>query len=171
MSDAQQHMLTHTQKIYLHTSCTYTATSPSKKETLLTSAISALTKDDDPTLVNSFARAHALYLRADARLDLLASSSSSSSSSSPTSTTPPTANTATPNNNNNNNILYGAVNDAKLSTQIHPTEGRAWRTLARVQEANGSIKEAMDAVEEWARLNPSFRTKAKREMERLVGLL
>jgi len=29
----------------------------------------------------------------------------------------------------------------------------------------------MDAVEEWARLNPSFRTKAKREMERLVGLL
>lgn len=135
------------------------ATSPSKKETLLTSAISAITKDDDPALVNSFAHAHALYLRADARLDLLASSSSTTQTTITTTTTP------------NNNILYGAVNDAKKSTRIHPTEGRAWQTLSRVQEANGNIQEAMDAVEEWARLNPSFGTKAKREMERLVGLL
>ena len=42
-------------------------TSPSKKEELLTAAIEALSEEEEG---KSFARAHALYLRADARLDL-----------------------------------------------------------------------------------------------------
>jgi len=41
-------------------------TSPSKKEKILTAAIEALSEEEG----KSFARAHALYLRADARLDL-----------------------------------------------------------------------------------------------------
>jgi len=48
-------------------SYTILVTSPSKKEELLTAAIEALSSEEEG---KSFARAHALYLRADARLDL-----------------------------------------------------------------------------------------------------
>jgi len=114
------------------------ATSPSKKESLLSSAVSAVTNDEDPTLVSSFAHAHALFLRADARLEL----------------NPPN--------------IDGAIADAKLASQISPSEGKAWRVLASAYEAGGNIKDAIAAIEEMARVDPAFSTKAKKECERLT---
>eukprot|EP00571_Detonula_confervacea_P012329 CAMPEP_0172300916 /NCGR_PEP_ID=MMETSP1058-20130122/2915_1 /TAXON_ID=83371 /ORGANISM="Detonula confervacea, Strain CCMP 353" /LENGTH=256 /DNA_ID=CAMNT_0013010863 /DNA_START=54 /DNA_END=824 /DNA_ORIENTATION=- len=116
------------------------ATSPTKKEKILSSAISALSKDEDPTLLNSFAHAHALYLRADARLEM-----------------------APPN-------IDGAIADAKLASEIAPTERKVWRVLASAEEVGGNIKEAIDAIREGARIDPSFSTKAKKEIERLANL-
>merc|ERR1712194_216663 len=112
-----------------------------KKEALLTSAISAVTDGEYETLLNSFAHAHALCLRADARLDL----------------SPPNKG--------------GAVADAKLSSQISPAERKVWRVLESAHEAEGNVQDAIEAVREMARVDPSFATKAKRECERLEGLL
>lgn len=117
------------------------ATSLSKKEKLLTSAISAVDKDEDPTLQNSFAHAHALSLRADVRLDM----------------TPPN--------------IDGAIADAKLASQKSPSERRIWRVLASALEAGGRIDEAIDAISELVRVDPSFSTKSKKEIKRLSGLL
>ena len=116
----------------------YTASSPSKKEELLNSAIEALSKDNDPILQNSFARAHALYLRADTRLE--------------------TSN------------IEGAVADATTASQVAPNEGKVWRVLACSLEADGRIKDAIDALKNMAKVDPSYSTKARNEIERLRGL-
>lgn len=115
--------------------------SPSKKESLLTSAISAVTDGEYETLLHSFAHAHALLLRADARLDL-----------------------SPPNND-------GAIADATRSSQISPAERKVWRVLESAHEAEGNVPEAIAAVREMARVDPAFATKAKRECARLEGLL
>ena len=120
---------------------TLAATSPSKKESTLTSAIETLSEGGDHALLNSFARAHALVLRSDARLD----------------EAPPD--------------VDGAVADAILACQISPTERRAWRVLASAHEAGGNLRDAMEAIQESARVDPSFSTKAKLERSRLAGLL
>lgn len=117
------------------------ATSPSKKEELLSSAIETLTKDNDATLLNSFAHAHALFLRADARLDLSALD------------------------------VDGAIADAMMASKLAPKERKVWRVLASALEAGGHIKEAMDAVREWSTVNPEFSTKAKNEMARLAKMM
>ncbi|KAL9180286.1 hypothetical protein ACHAXT_008256 [Thalassiosira profunda] len=111
-------------------------TSPSKKEKLLTNAIKAVSDD---RLQSSFAHAHALFLRADAQLDL----------------SPPD--------------IDGAVADAELACKITPREGKAWRVLASAHEASGNFKAAIDALRECARADPSFSTKAKNEIERLAN--
>lgn len=117
------------------------ATSPSKKETLLTSAVDALTKDQDPSLLNSYAHAHTLFLRADARLEMK----------------PPN--------------VDGAINDARMSVKINPTCRKAWRVLASAEEAGGDLKSAMEAVSEWAKVDPAFASKAKKEIQRLSSML
>lgn len=116
----------------------YTATSPSKKEKLLNSAIEALSKDNDPILLNSFAIAHALYLRADTRLE--------------------------------SSNIEGAIADATTASQIAPNEGKVWRVLACANEAGGRIKDAIDALSRMAKVDPSYATKARKEIERLRGL-
>lgn len=65
----------------------------------------------------------------------------------------------------------GALADAKLSSQISPTERKVWRVLESAHEANGNIKDAIVAMRELATVDPSFSTKAKKECERLEGLL
>ncbi|KAL3823890.1 hypothetical protein ACHAXA_005472 [Cyclostephanos tholiformis] len=115
------------------------APSAAKKESILSSVIS-LSKGD-PTLLNSFAHAHALFLRADARLDM----------------NPPN--------------IEGAIEDAKLATGLAPDESKGWRVLAYAQEAIGNIEGAIDAFREWARVDVSFSTKSKKEIERLSCLL
>jgi predicted TPR repeat methyltransferase len=92
-------------------------------------------------LLNSFAHAHALFLRADARLDM----------------NPPN--------------IEGAIEDAKLATELAPDESKGWRVLANAQEAIGNIEGAIDAFREWARVDVSFSTKSKKEIERLSCLL
>lgn len=92
-------------------------------------------------MCNSFAHAHALFLRADARLDK----------------DPPN--------------IEGAIEDAKLATEIAPTESKGWRALAYAQEASGNVQGAIDAFREWASVDVSFSTKSKKEIERLSRLL
>jgi hypothetical protein len=111
-----------------------------KREAILTSVISDLTKGD-PVLMNSFAHAHALFLRADARLDM------------------------SPAN------IAGAIEDARLASRIAPSERKVWRILANAHEAKGDIVEAVNAVRQWGVVDPSFATKAKKEIERLQSKL
>lgn len=92
-------------------------------------------------MINSFARAHALFLRADARLDMSPAD------------------------------IAGAVDDATLASQLAPSERKVWRVLSSAHEANGNIMEAINAVRKWGVVDPSFATKAKKEIERLQHLM
>lgn len=93
----------------------------------------------DPALNNSSVHAHALYLRADARLAL----------------SPPE--------------IDGSIADALLATQLRPNERKGWRALANAYEADGNAKGAIEAIANIAKVDPSFSTKAKNEIERLRG--
>ena len=108
-----------------------------KKEQLLNSAISQLTKDSNPLLSKSYAHGHALYLRSDVRLEK----------------SPPD--------------IHGAIQDAKMAVSIVPKEIKAWRVLASAHEADDDIEEAIRVVREWKSIDSSFGTKAMREIERL----
>jgi hypothetical protein len=116
------------------------ATSIAKKESILSSVIADLSKEDS-SLVNSFARARALFLRADARLDM------------------------SPKN------IAGAIDDATLASKLAPSERKVWRVLSNAHEANGNIAEAINAVRNLGVVDPSFATKAKKEIERLQRLM
>lgn len=115
-----------------------------KREAILTSVISDLTKGD-PVLMNSFAHAHALFLRADARADARLDMSPAN--------------------------IAGAIEDARLASRIAPSERKVWRILANAHEAKGDIVEAVNAVRQWGVVDPSFATKAKKEIERLQSKL
>ena len=65
----------------------------------------------------------------------------------------------------------GAIEDAKLTTELVPAERKAWRVMADAQEANGNIEGAINAIEEWASIDVSFSVKSKKEIERLSLLL
>ena len=92
---------------------------------------------NDDMLSNSRALAHALVLRGDARLELI------------------------PMN------VQGAIDDCLRALEIDDVGGRAWRVLADSQEADGKIDEAICSVSRWADANPSFVTKAQKEIARL----
>jgi (2Fe-2S) ferredoxin len=66
------------------------------------------------------------------------------------------------------NNVDGAIDDATLASKIFPLEGKAWIILAMAEERRGSIDSAIMAFSELARADPSFATKAKREIERLI---
>lgn len=68
------------------------------------------------------------------------------------------------------NNINGAIEDAKLASTMFPSEGKVWRILAAAEEQRGSINGAIMALGELARADPSFATKAKREIERLSSL-
>ena len=92
--------------------------------------------------------AHALVLRADAYLEL-------------------SSGTTNQTNNAPADYLKEALQDAINSLKIDDMEGRAWRAVADVKEANGDVLGAMEAVSSWASANPSMSIKAKRELQRL----
>lgn len=85
----------------------------------------------------STAMAHALILRADAYMECI----------------PPST--------------QEALDDAMHAIKLNDLKGRAWRVLADVKEAMGDIKGALDAVSKWAKKNPFFTAKAKKELDRL----
>jgi hypothetical protein len=111
----------------------------SKKEQLLTSAITQLTKENNPLLSESYAHGHALYLRADVRLEKSPSD------------------------------VEGAIHDARMAVQIIPNEIKAWRVLASAEESGGNLEASISAVKKWIEVDTSFATKARREIERLVS--
>ena len=106
-----------------------------KKEELMTSVITDLSKNSNSALLISYAMFHALIIRADARLDT--------------------------------NNIDGAIEDARLASKILPSEGKVWRILAHAEEQKGSFDSAIVALRELAKADPSFATKAKKEIERL----
>lgn len=69
------------------------------------------------------------------------------------------------------NNVDGAIDDATLASKIFPSEGKAWRILAMAEERRGSIDSAIMAFSELARADPSFATKARREIERLLEVI
>ena len=66
--------------------------------------------------------------------------------------------------------IEGAITDATLASEIKPNERKAWRVLASAHEAEGNIKEAINALGELAVVDASFSTKAKKEIKRLASL-
>ena len=95
----------------------------------------------DPTLSSSAALAQALTIRADARLE------------------------AAPQDVN------GALEDIRRATEMDSSIGRRWRVRSDAEEAAGNIQGAMEAVSRWAEVEPSFATKAKKELTRLSSKL
>jgi len=121
------------------------ANTGAKKLKYLNSVIRALS--NDPILSSSSAIIHALVLRADAKL--------SSDSS-------------------------GALEDTRLALDIISStkeinssnkdpklEGRVWRKMADAEESSGNVLGAIDALSEWAKVDPDFRTKVGTEIGRL----
>mmetsp|Transcript_18582 Transcript_18582/g.26154 ORF Transcript_18582/g.26154 Transcript_18582/m.26154 type:complete len:254 (-) Transcript_18582:180-941(-) len=113
------------------------ASSLEKRENLLNSVIKKLSLSDG--LKESNAMAHALMLRADTRLEMI------------------------PLN------LDGALQDSKCASEmrVEGFEGMAWRIRADAEEASGNILGAIDAMENWAKENPTFISKVKKEVVRL----
>jgi len=123
-------------------------TSPEKKITILSPIIKSLmstsSSTEDDALHESTALAHALVLRADAYLEQALFS-------------PDTT------------IHDKAHADAQMAISIDHMDGRAYRLLADVEEALGNVIGAMEAVSKWAEVNPSFGTKARKELARLAS--
>jgi len=126
------------------------ATTLEKKIKILTRVVKSLLSDS--TLCKSTALAHALVLRADAYLEQIPPSSSLT--------------------DNNLEVTKDAYNDVQKAIEInhYVDDGRAYRILADVQELSGNVLGAMEAVTKWAEVNPSFRTKAKKELARLSAV-
>jgi len=126
-------------------------TSPEKKIQILIPIIKSLTstsstEDGQDALHESTALAHALVLRADAYLEQALLSPDAT-------------------------CIYAdkAHADARMAIAINHMDGRAYRLLADIEEALGNVIGAMEAVSKWAEVNPSFGTKAKKEMARLAS--
>ena len=60
-----------------------------------------------------------------------------------------------------------ALEDALRAAEINHLDGRAYRVIADAHEASGDVLGAMEAVQKWANVNPSFVSKAKNELSRL----
>lgn len=88
-------------------------------------------------LSSSNAMSHALLLRADAYLDFSV------------------------------NDPIKALEDSSRATEINHLHGRAYRAMADAHEASGNVLKAMEAIQKWADVNPSFISKAKNELSRL----
>lgn len=121
------------------------ANTEAKKLKYLNSVIRALS--NDPILSSSSAIIHALVLRADAKL-----SSDSSGALEDTRLALDIISSTKENNSSNK--------DPKL-------EGRVWRKMADAEESSGNVLGAIDALSEWAKVDPDFRTKAGAEIGRL----
>jgi len=124
--------------------------SPEKKIKILTPIVEALssassTEDGRDALHQSTALAHALVLRADAYLEQALLS--------PDATV----------------HADKAHADARMAIAIDHLDGRAYRLLADVEEALGNVIGAMEALSKWAEVNPSFGTKARKELARLAS--
>ena len=61
----------------------------------------------------------------------------------------------------------GAKDDVLMAITIHPDHTTAWRTLADIEEGLNNPQGAMEALQQWAIVNPLVSTKVAKEMERL----
>lgn len=97
----------------------------------------------DPLLVESSAHARALVLRAQTRYE--------------------------------EGRLDEALSDAIAATQVacaSPTvQSVAWRTVSDAYRSQGNLHEAIEALREWERVDPSYRTKIRNEIAELVQSL
>ena len=60
-----------------------------------------------------------------------------------------------------------ALADATKAIEINHLHGRAFRVKADAHEALDDVLGAMEAVENWALVNPAFKAKARKELSRL----
>jgi hypothetical protein len=61
----------------------------------------------------------------------------------------------------------GAKDDVLMATTIHPYHTTAWRILADIEEDLNNPQGAIEALQQWAIVNPLVSTKVAKEMERL----
>lgn len=57
--------------------------------------------------------------------------------------------------------------DAVIATTLNPHHATAWRILADAEEADNNLEGAMEALKQWATMNPLYETKVSKEIERL----
>jgi tetratricopeptide (TPR) repeat protein len=129
-----------------------TAQDPAEQDRLLSSVIRVLVQAMDkdhgnvPLYTKSSALARAYALRAQARLD--------------------------------QRLADDALQDAMAALEIVPSATsttaatqwittRVYRTMVDAYEAKGQIPQAMDALQQWAAVDPTFSTKIAKEMARL----
>ena len=62
-----------------------------------------------------------------------------------------------------------ALEDITKAISIDDLDGRAWRVLADVKEAQEDYLGAMEAISEWAVVNPEIRSKAQKELTRIMA--
>ncbi|GFH49455.1 hypothetical protein CTEN210_05931 [Chaetoceros tenuissimus] len=62
-----------------------------------------------------------------------------------------------------------AMEDVTKAISIDDLDGRAWRVLADVKEAQEDYLGAMEAISEWAVVNPEFQSKAQKELTRIMA--
>jgi hypothetical protein len=60
-------------------------------------------------------------------------------------------------------LAFGTTASAK-------TRSRVYRVLADAHEGNGNLKEAIQALQEWYKMDPIVRTKVQKEIQRLNEL-
>jgi hypothetical protein len=60
--------------------------------------------------------------------------------------------------------------DAMIATTLNPHHPTAWRILADAEEADHNVNGAMEALKQWATMNPLYETKVSKEIERLRKL-
>ena len=116
-----------------------------KKIEILTGVIQSLQDSNGMDSIphspsNTTVMAHALILRAEARLEMV------------------------PHLDENLDL---ALSDALRASEINHTDGRIWRVVADVKEAKRDIVGAILAIKQWSNCNPNFSKKALKELERL----
>ena len=131
------------------------ATNLPKKISILTKVIESL--ENNVEYSSSNALSHALIMRADCYIEQHQVPPALST----------TSNTNTNTNSIINNVIQAALNDAIKATSINHLHGRSYRVQADAYELLGDILSAMEAVEQWANVNPAFMSKAKNELSRL----
>ena len=139
------------------------ATNLPKRISILTKVIESL--DNHLEYSSSNALSHALLMRADCYIEQYQIPPTSTTTTITTTTTPVQENTNT--NSIMDDEIQAALHDAIKATSINHLHGRSYRVQADAYELLGDILKAMEAVEEWAKVNPAFMSKAKNELSRL----
>ncbi len=124
------------------------ATSLTKKIDVLSQVIESL---QCPLYSSSNALSHAYVMRADAYIETQQQQNLQDQT-------------------NDTLLIQKALEDVSKAIPINHLHGRAYRVQADAYEALGDILHAMESVENWAKVNPAFMSKAKNELSRLLSV-
>lgn len=65
-------------------------------------------------------------------------------------------------------LRAASVEDLQRASLLDPLHPTVWRALSDLEEANGNVRGAMQALQQWAKHQPKLSTKIGRELDRLA---